>query len=72
MVVSAEDDKVLGFHMVGTEASEVMQVSLCACLLDSGPSISLQWKLVPPVDHIHMIGTEAEEMMQMRKKQWHQ
>lgn len=26
VVVSAKDDKVLGFHMVGSEASEIMQV----------------------------------------------
>lgn len=25
VVVSAKDDKVLGFHMVGSEASEIMQ-----------------------------------------------
>ena len=30
VVVSAKDDKVLGFHMVGSEASEIMQVSSCA------------------------------------------
>ena len=30
VVVSAKDDKVLGFHMVGSEASEIMQVSTCA------------------------------------------
>ena len=30
VVVSAKDDKVLGFHMVGSEASEIMQVSPCA------------------------------------------
>ena len=72
MVVSAKDDKVLGFHMVGTEASEVMQVSLCACLLYCDPSISFHWKLVPPVDEIHMNGTAAAEIMQKRKKQCHQ
>ena len=26
VVVNAKDDKVLGFHMVGSEASEIMQV----------------------------------------------
>ena len=30
VVVSAKDDRVLGFHMVGSEASEIMQVSPCA------------------------------------------
>lgn len=26
VVVSAKDDKVIGFHMVGSEAAEIMQV----------------------------------------------
>ena len=30
VIVSSKDDRVIGFHMVGSEASEVLQVStLC-------------------------------------------
>ena len=38
VIVSAKDDKVVGFHMAGSEASEILQV--CVSLVATPPHVS--------------------------------
>lgn len=49
VVVSAKNDRVLGFHMVGSEASEIMQA--CICLyINYTLHLSLAFTSVPWAD----------------------